>query len=157
MDAHTYESTFGPETPGEPPAPTSTESAARHEWLPAGPSAKQRDIQFDTSLLSWDYSTMLPPNYDGPSEGWMRRSNEEKRERGDGSYKDNDAMKPPRLASSISIKDHIPALRLACPYYKRDPQGHTNRRPCSRMGWETVHRVKYLCSPSPSRQLWCPN
>lgn len=34
--------------------------------------------------------------------------------------------------------------RLACPYFKRNPQKYQQERSCSGPGWNTVHRIKYV-------------
>lgn len=38
--------------------------------------------------------------------------------------------------------------KLACPYYKYDPDTYKSWRTCPGPGWDDVHRVKYSC-PSP--------
>jgi hypothetical protein len=39
-----------------------------------------------------------------------------------------------------------PGRRLACPYFKHNPQKYRNVHPCLGPGWTSIHRLKYVSS-----------
>jgi hypothetical protein len=53
----------------------------------------------------------------------------------------NDPGKRPRKSANSLAKPTL-HLRLACPFFKRNPDVHQRWRSCAGPGWDTVHRVK---------------
>ena len=39
--------------------------------------------------------------------------------------------------------------KLACPYFRRDPEAFDNSKLCSRSGWPSIHRLKYVITYGP--------
>ena len=39
--------------------------------------------------------------------------------------------------------------KLACPYFRRDPEAFGNGKLCSRSGWPSIHRLKYVITYGP--------
>ena len=82
------------------------------------------------------------------SQGTPRQS--PSRGRGSGSNEgpgDGDPSKMPNSGGdNDGPKSHtdepFPVRKFACPYYKREPWKHTNRRACWGPGWLEIHRIK---------------
>ena len=57
-----------------------------------------------------------------------------------------------RKIDSKSHSDETSERKLACPFFKRDPERYKNKRSCPGPGWPTVHRLKghlYKCHKKP--------
>ncbi|KIW09128.1 hypothetical protein, variant 1 [Verruconis gallopava] len=67
--------------------------------------------------------------------------NSEENDDDENSGEDDDSRKRSKAPRAL-IRDRIPTLKLACPFYKRNPQRYQNCRPCRGPGWDTAHRVK---------------
>jgi hypothetical protein len=77
------------------------------------------------------------------------REKSRKRQRASGGSEGNDSDDgEDRRKKQQQKKSDLPAAnlsgrRLACPFFKKNPQKHTEWRSCQGPGWLTVHRVKY--------------
>jgi hypothetical protein len=61
----------------------------------------------------------------------------------DGSEENDDDQHPiKRQRHQIGSSEGSGDRRLACPYFKHDPESHASRGACCGPGWVDVHRVK---------------
>ena len=83
------------------------------------------------------YSSSGSDEHNGSSRKMPRRNSRQGRNRGagDGDGGDGDDETTPGFGATESKK-------LACPYFKRDPQKYQRVRSCPGPGWDTVHRLK---------------
>ena len=89
-----------------------------------GSSASMRGATSADGAIVKPPRRSAPPSFDGEGE--------------DDEDGDNRRRKRPRPTSSDEAK------KLACPYYKRNPQRYGRWTSCPGPGWDEVHRVKYV-------------
>lgn len=70
---------------------------------------------------------------------------ETSRNRGNGRGNGDDPNKRQKLVSDPKDGPSV-STKLACPFYKRDPEKYRNQRSCPGPGWNTVHRLKSAAS-----------
>jgi hypothetical protein len=49
-----------------------------------------------------------------------------------------------RVSTKGIPKSSLLGCKLACPFYKRNPERHKTWRSCAGPGWDTIHRLKYV-------------
>ena len=61
-----------------------------------------------------------------------------------------------RLKDDSDFSEAESGPRLACPFFKRDPQRYKTHRTCVGPGWQTVHRIKEHLYRRHSQPPYCP-
>jgi hypothetical protein len=81
---------------------------------------------------------------------------------GDGSECSHDGREKKRRRGSTASFSTSPTegrsdrLRLACPYYRRNPLKYSSSRSCVGPGWDTVHRLKQHLYRQHMQPICCP-
>lgn len=92
-----------------------------------------------------DSSSSSParPSTDRQPLGDSDRHGKRKRDERDGSGNpDGDSGSEFKRIKLGTESGTVPPRKLACPYYRRNPQKHQKHRSCAGPGWVSVHRVK---------------
>jgi hypothetical protein len=87
-----------------------------------------------------------------PGGGLRRERSGNNWRKSEGGRDDDEGNEPLRkdLAHSVSLST---GPKLACPFFKRDPDKYSQFRTCVGPGWDTVHRLKYVAQSYSAQNL----